>query len=315
MGAQVPRPRSADDVARWLRTKPSLAEMRAAFPQEWAHVEGQVGQLAVRNDPGAVTALLAEVSRPRRATPDRMRTRPVVVAEAVRRQMLIEALRQTLVSSQTRTEGTTLRLGRINGTVLQRLLFHRGLQRKAAGYRLFRLVWPLLTQRRRLMPLVAAQGIYCFWSDRLVRGLARLIDDRPCIEIAAGDGTLAALLTAWGTPVVATDDGSWGIEDRTGAEVEPLDAAQALRRYDPAVVVCAWPPPGNSFERKVFEAPGVEMYILITSRHRSAAGNWADYEAQAAFEMREEPRLSKALLPPGADGMVLVFRRRCEPAE
>ena len=58
----------------------------------------------------------------------------------------------------------------------------------------FKTLWPLLWQRRYLMPLVARKGIYCFYSARLVDRLAALIGDRPALEIAAGDGTLSRFL-------------------------------------------------------------------------------------------------------------------------
>ena len=54
----------------------------------------------------------------------------------------------------------------LNGFVAQRLLFARGLERKPVSMRRFRLIWPLLWQRRRLMPLVQPKGIYCFYSRR-----------------------------------------------------------------------------------------------------------------------------------------------------
>ena len=48
------------------------------------------------------------------------------------------------------------------------------------------------------MPLVQPQGIYCFFSGAFVRELAKLIGDRPALEIAAGDGTLSRFLAARG---------------------------------------------------------------------------------------------------------------------
>jgi hypothetical protein len=73
----------------------------------------------------------------------------------------------------------------------------------------FRLVWPLLWQRRFLMPLMASKAIYCFYTKPLVKALAELIGDRQCVEIAAGDGTLSRFLNDAGASVTATDDHSW----------------------------------------------------------------------------------------------------------
>ncbi len=94
------------------------------------------------------------------------------------------------------------------------------------------------------------------------------------------------------------------------AEVERLDAEAALARYRPSVVLCAWPPPGNGFERAVFRSPSVSRYIVLTSRHRFAAGAWSDYEAQEGFTLRHDEALSRLVLPPESDPAVLVFDRR-----
>lgn len=296
-------------VAEWLRTRPSLAELRAAYPREWQRVEAQVAQLVRQGDPERLTRRLQELSAPVRTSSGRMKDRASLVSETVQRHMLAEALRQASSASQTGVTQGKLRLGKVNGTILQWLLFSEGLRRKAASASLVRLVWPMLSQRERLMPLVTPRGIYCFYSRSLIRGMARLIGDRPSLEIAAGDGVLSGLLGAQGVNITATDDQSWEIDGRQD-DVRLIEATRALRKYHPEVVVCCWPPPGNTFERKVFSTPSVQMYILITSRHEAAAGDWAAYRAQDDFDQTEDARLSRAVLPPGSDGVVHVFRRR-----
>jgi hypothetical protein len=159
------------------------------------------------------------------------------------------------------------------------------------------------------MPLVQARGIYCFYSRELVEELARLAAGRPCLEIAAGDGTLSRFLAAAGVPVTATDDASWPAVT-VPPDVERLDARAALRAHPAPVVLCSWPPAGNAFERAVFATPAVETYVVVASRHRFAAGDWAAYERQRAFDWDVDERLSRLVLPPELDPAVLVFRRR-----
>jgi hypothetical protein len=159
------------------------------------------------------------------------------------------------------------------------------------------------------MPLVARKGIYCFYSKPLINALAELIGDRSCLEIAAGDGTLTRFLAAQGVDVVATDDHSWA-DVTFPPEVRQMDAPKALRAHDPEVVICSWPPAGNGFEQRVFETPSVQLYILITSRHRFASGNWEAYERQTGFEWAEDPALSRLVLPPELEAGVFVFRRK-----
>jgi hypothetical protein len=132
------------------------------------------------------------------------------------------------------------------------------------------------------------------------------------VEIVAGDGTLARFLVDAGAPVLATDDHSrrqrvWSADD---AAVERLGVVAALRRHRPQVVICSWPPPGNTFEAHVFRTPSVELYVLLTSRHEFAAGNWDVYRSQTGFTFEEAPRLSRLLVPPEAGGAVYLFHRK-----
>jgi hypothetical protein len=94
------------------------------------------------------------------------------------------------------------------------------------------------------------------------------------------------------------------------------DAAQAVRRRRPTVVICSWPPEGNQFEREIFKVASVEVYIVIGSQHEFGAGNVAAYLSQRQFDCAIEPRLSVLVLPPELDPAVYIFRRRTEvPAD
>jgi hypothetical protein len=220
------------------------------------------------------------------------------------------ALEKTALAVAARESQGRVRLGLWSGLVAQRLLFEGGLRRKAVSLRAFRLLWPLVPDRRLLMPLVQPRGIYCFFSRELVRAVAALVGGRACLEVAAGDGTLSRLLREAGVEVRATDDGSWSHAVRLPPEVERLEAREALARHAPRAVICSWPPPGNPFERAILASPGVELYVVVGSRHRFAAGDWAAYEAQRAFAWGIDEALSRMVLPPELDPAVLVFRRR-----
>jgi len=110
--------------------------------------------------------------------------------------------------------------------------------------------------------------------------------------------------------VTATDDQSWKHAIEYPAEVENLDARRALARYQPAVVICSWPPPGNGFESQVFATPSVELYIMIGSRNRMACGNWDEYAKQQKFELVDDQQLGGLLLPPDDKNAVVLFRRK-----
>ena len=309
--------RPARDDLRLLDAA-SLDELMARFPAEWARVgEGLLG--AVKGGPAALERFVVsarQAARPWRARVESSHGNPEVVAAALPRlaaaRMAKLSVDRTLLAAATGQALGIVRLGVWSGLLVQGLFFGfgRGLSRRPVPMASFRLVWPLVAQKRLLMPLVQPKGIYCFYSRELVRGIAALVGDRPALEIAAGDGTLARFLSAERVAIRATDDGSWSHAIRYPADVERLDAAQALARHAPRAVVCSFPPPGNRFERRVFTTPSVDRYVVVTTRHRFAAGDWKAYQAQTAFEWGADERLSGLVLPPEVEPLVLAFRRR-----
>lgn len=304
-------PRRPQDVLAWLRTGPSLDELREAYPHEWQVVERELGALAA-GGPDALHAYVAGLA----AAPARPRGRPgaaaerALVSEQVRRVMAATALQGLSRAAAAGRTGGKLRFGLLNGFVMQRLLFERGLERKPVSLRAFRLLWPLLRQRRLLMPLVQPKGIYCFYSRPFVRGLAALVGERPALEIAAGDGTLARFLAAEGVRIVATDDYSWSRNVAYSSSVLRQDARAALRVHRPEAVICSWPPPGNAFERHVFRSESVQLYVVVNTRSEYGSGDRAAYAEQTAFELTEDERLGRLVLPPELDVVVHVFRRK-----
>jgi hypothetical protein len=307
--------RRPEEVRAWLQTRPSLGELREAYPREWETVQHDLGQAVGRGNveelKAYVLALASQPPAPTRGGRSRAAQQAQLAAQ-IRRQMTIGALREASVSAATGVTKGRLRFNLINGYVMQKLLFRRGFERKPVSRFWFRLLWPLLWQRRFLMPLVEPKGIYCFYSRDLVEALAARIGERSCLEIAAGDGTLSRFLADAGVQVTATDDHSWSHSIDFPASVVRQDARAALRARRPQVVVCSWPPPGNSFEREVFKTRSVELYVLIASRHEFAAGNWVDYEQQAEFTFAEDAELSRLVLPPELEAAVYVFQRSSE---
>ncbi len=304
-------------VLQWLDGNPPLHELMERYPSEWELVGREL--VSAMEDGRAET--LNEFARRARGEWDLWRGRirasranPKTLDSAlpvlIRSRMALLALDRCYWAASTGVATGKVRFGLLNGMIVQRLLFSRHLTRKPASLAWFRLCWPLITQRRILMPLVQPRGIYCFYSGKLIHELCNLIAGRSCLEIAAGDGTLSRFLGEAGHEVRATDDQSWTRAITYPSAVEKLDARRALQMYSPRAVLCSWPPPGNDFERHVFATRSVELYVVIGSRYRFASGNWDAYASQDAFEWAVEPRLSRHVLPPELDSAVLVFRRK-----
>lgn len=293
----------------WLQTNPTFDELCARYPQDWAAVQDEIAAIVRRGVPEELKRYLERLSSKtsRHVQPDD------ALSRFVRSRMAHEAVKKLSLSALAADTGVTrgrLSFNWFNGFIAQRLLFARELERKPVSLFWFRLLWPLVWQKKRLMPLVQPRGIYCFYTRELVAELAALAGSRSCLEIGAGDGTLTRFLKAQGVQVTATDNYGWNNSVSYPDWVVRLDACAALNQYKPEVAICSWPPAQNDFERCVFETPSVQLYIVIGSRHRIAFGNWDVYRRQKDFELVEDERLKALVLPPELESAVLVFRRK-----
>lgn len=296
-----------EKTVAWLQASPELSELRAAYPEEWETVQRQLAAVLERGNPDEVVSYLKQ--KYHQGSVSAKKTGTVPVQEMVRYQMAHAAVKLHCVSVASGVESGKVRFNLLNGFIAQKLLFSHDLERKPASLFWFRLIWPLIWQKRYLMPLVQPKGIYCFYSNQLIVELSRIIGKRNCLEIAAGDGTLSRFLKHEGVQVTATDDYSWQHSVSYPEWVIRNDARAALSLYSPEVVICSWPPARNGFERQVFRTRSVQLYILISSRHQHAAGNWDAYREQQVFIMQEDAALSRLVLPPEVDAVVYLFTR------
>jgi hypothetical protein len=300
-----------DTALQWLGNSPGLNELCAEYPDEWERVQGELGTVLAQGRPEALQAYLKRLSMQGPAPEGgRGKSTESAVRNIIRYRMAHSAVKQHCIAIATGIESGKVRFNLLNGFVAQKLLFADGLERKPVSMFWFRMLWPLIWQKRLLMPLVQPEGIYCFYSRQLIAALVEKIGTRPCIEIAAGDGTLTRFLAQQGVQIKASDDYSWEHAVRYPEQVARLDAKEALRLHAPEVVVCSWPPAGNNFERQIFRTRTVQLYIAINSRHRFASGNWGDYQQQSAFSIEEDRALSRLVLPPELDAGVYLFRRK-----
>lgn len=303
---------------QWLQSNPGLNELRARYPQQWDAVERELAGIFERRKPeelqayldrSPVQGVISERSPARRGSVD-SNTREAIVEQAIKSRMAQLVVRKCCLSVAAGVTKGKVRFNLFNGLIAQKLLFARGFERKPVALAWFRLLWPMLWQKRLLMPLVQPKGIYCFYSRPLVEALAKMIGAASCLEIAAGDGTLARFLKDRGVNLTASDNYAWNHAVHYPEWVLRLDARESLRQSAPEVVICSWPPANNDFEHQVFKTPSVRLYIVIGSRHRFASGNWQAYGEQSAFSFEQDTRLGRLVLPPELEPAVYVFRRK-----
>ena len=232
------------------------------------------------------------------------------LSKIIQSRMAHLAIKNFCLAASTGVTQGKIRFSLLNGLLIQKLLFSKGLERKPVSLFWFKLLWPFIGQKRLLMPLVQPKGVYCFYSRPLVDKFANMIGNRICLEIAAGDGTLARFLNGSGVRVKPTDNYGWGHSIQFPQEVMHLEAREALSRFSPEVVICSWPPVNNPFERQVFKTSSVKLYIVIGSIHEFAAGNWQEYRQQSTFSFKEDKDLSRLVLPPELESAVYVFERK-----
>jgi hypothetical protein len=296
----------------WLKTNPSLEELCSRYPKEWAAVQQDISAIVERGAAEELKAYLDRMSAP--SSPgSRQKGREAALSQFIRSRMAHESVKKLCLSTLATDAGVTngkLRFNLFNGFIAQKLLFSKELERKPVSLFWFRLFWPLVWQKKRLMPLVQPRGIYCFYSRALIEALAGMIASRSCLEIGAGDGTLTRFLKNQGVQLTATDNHGWKNAVTYPEWVIKLDAREALTTYKPEVVICSWPPAQNDFERHVFNTPSVQLYIVIGSRHQIAFGNWNDYKRQSTFDLEEDKKLGALVLPPELGTAVYVFRRK-----
>lgn len=299
-------------VLAWLQRRPSSEALKNAFPNEWEAMEKELAACIADRNPARLNRLLhpdnsfSLIGRSHSSKAAKVRLSQM----AIRQRMAALAIQRYSLSVATGKKTGSVRFNLINGYVAQHLLFKRGFERKPVSLFWFRLLWPLVWQKRLLMPLVEHKGIYCFYSRRFMLRLRDLIGQRRCLEVGAGDGTLTRFLNEFGVPVTATDDYSWSDKISYPQSVIHMDACTALSHFAPQVVLCAWPPAGNTFEKSIFTTQTVEMYIVIVSGHRFASGNWEAYETQQNFTLEFHLDLGRLLLPPELGSNVLVFSRK-----
>lgn len=303
----------------WLKTNPSFDELCARYPQDWAAVQQDISGIIGRGVAEELKAYLERLSapvaslKPSHAKQQSSQAAEAALSQFVRSRMAHEAVKKLCLSTLAADAGVSkgkLRFNLFNGYIAQKLLFAKGLKRKPVSLSWFRLLWPLVWQKKRLMPLVQPKGIYCFYSRELIGALAGMIASRSCLEIGAGDGTLSRFLKDWGVKIAATDNYSWKNAVEYPEGVIKLDAREALSTYTPEAVICSWPPSQNDFERQVFNTSSVQLYIVIGSRHQFAFGNWSDYRRQTLFDIEEDKKLGALVLPPELESAVYVFRRK-----
>jgi hypothetical protein len=127
--------------------------------------------------------------------------------------------------------------------------------------------YAMTTPEERAM-FCAKHAVYGLLTDELIAWVKKVIAGRRAIEIGAGFGGFAAALDIHATdnhmqarPEIMLHYAAHGMKPiRYGKNVEELDAVEAVRRYQPEVVVASWVT--HKYDEKRHEAGG-NMYGVV----------------------------------------------------
>jgi hypothetical protein len=302
-------------IAALLRQRPVLAELRELFPSHWETVHAELRQLAAIENPAEIAGKLTLAHRAwQQVEPDCRRLAASFNRHTADRCGL-HLLRRIALDQYCRALQRELLGGGVAG-LRDRLLFHLlilplATRPRALPCRVHRLAWRLLRNPAAVSAMLLEAGCYLIPPAELVDELRRVIGMRRTLEIGAGRGILAGCLRHAGVDIAAVDDQSWEGTIPTGRDVLVMDGREALIRFDPQVVLCSWPPPGNSFEREILAHPTVEMYIAILSSHRYASGDHQAYARAVGFRLLKAQTgpMAEMLLPPEAHSVLYLFMR------
>mmetsp|Transcript_22412 Transcript_22412/g.29021 ORF Transcript_22412/g.29021 Transcript_22412/m.29021 type:complete len:385 (+) Transcript_22412:91-1245(+) len=96
--------------------------------------------------------------------------------------------------------------------------------------------------------------------------------DALCLEVGAGDGSLSYYLRErGGLNIIASDSGAWRIPPKF--PIEYLNASSAIKKYNPALILCSWMPSGVDLTKVFRDAPSVQAYILLGEIDDGACGH------------------------------------------
>jgi len=109
------------------------------------------------------------------------------------------------------------------------------------------------------------------------------------LELGAGSGRLAYFLKQELEERVsgrfrfhATDSGECEMHDLFGM-VEPLDYVEALKKYEPNMVLVSWMPLGIDWSKSIRRTPSVEEYILIGEDGGCVGDEWLTWGVSSSL--------------------------------
>jgi hypothetical protein len=308
---------TTDIAKKILANEIGVETLLVQYPEYQEEVLEEIGKLKVTTkDSNLINAIIDKYKTSAQVAHNKIsnssfnsKTIDAFLPSIIKARFALYLLEQLTIASTSKDATKRIRFNLWDGTILQKILFKKGFERKPVSLSVFKFFWKFITNKN-IMPLINQKGIYCFYSKPLINKLSRIIAGRKCIEIAAGDGTLTKFLNEKGIDCIATDDYSWQHYITYSDCVEKIDAKVALQKYNPEVVICSWPVPRNTYEKHVFNTNSINTYIVIGTNNPLISGDFESYYNTNEFTMELDKELSSLILPPSNENAVYIFQRK-----
>lgn len=126
------------------------------------------------------------------------------------------------------------------------------------------------------------QQIFQFFNKQFDDDLEKLIrklNPKLILDVCAGDGMLAKILSGRGFNIKATDDYSWPFEKRF-FDVVDLDYKEAIEHYQPDMIIGCWMPLSSDWTPDFRKAKSVKHYLMIGEGDGGCTGgNWDEHKS------------------------------------
>lgn len=82
-------------------------------------------------------------------------------------------------------------------------------------------------------------GVFAIPTMSWLEPLAYRLQGKKVLDLMSGRGMISAVLQTLGVDITPVDNGSWGLDEIV--ETQRMSCIEAIRKYKPDVVICAWP--------------------------------------------------------------------------
>lgn len=94
-------------------------------------------------------------------------------------------------------------------------------------------------------------GVFAIPTMSWLEPLAYRLQGKKVLDLMSGRGMISAVLQTLGVDITPVDNGSWGLSEIV--ETQRMSCVEAIKKFKPDVVICAWPDDNVRDQSETFE--------------------------------------------------------------